>query len=111
MIASQIPARMIEVISPAGFEGFFRDLSQLLAAELPPPDVVAEIAAAHGLEFGKPDWLPRHHHQVRAQPTARALSEGTEPGQANPSQFPESHPIQSCRLTGLRTQRRDLRGY
>jgi mannose-6-phosphate isomerase-like protein (cupin superfamily) len=56
--AGQIPARMIEVISPAGFEHFFRDMSQLLAAGPPPPDAVAEIAAGYGLEFGEPDWLP-----------------------------------------------------
>jgi len=30
--AGQVPARMIEVISPAGFEGFFRDLSPFRAA-------------------------------------------------------------------------------
>jgi quercetin dioxygenase-like cupin family protein len=56
--AGQIPARMIEVISPAGFEGFFRDLSELLAAGPPPPDAVAQIAASYGLQFGEPAWLP-----------------------------------------------------
>jgi hypothetical protein len=56
--AGPVPARMIEVISPAGFEVFFRDLSQLLANGPPPPDTVAEIAARYGLEFGEPDWLP-----------------------------------------------------
>jgi mannose-6-phosphate isomerase-like protein (cupin superfamily) len=56
--AGQIPARMIEVISPAGFEGFFRDLSRLLAAGSPSPDAVAELATGYGLGFGEPDWLP-----------------------------------------------------
>jgi mannose-6-phosphate isomerase-like protein (cupin superfamily) len=56
--AGKVPARMIEVISPAGFEGFFRDLSQLLAAGPPAPDMVAALAADYGLSFGNPDWLP-----------------------------------------------------
>ena len=56
--AGATPARMIEVISPAGFEGFFRDLSDLLTEGPPKPDAVAAIAAAYGLEFGEPGWLP-----------------------------------------------------
>ena len=55
--AGSSPARMIEVISPAGFEGFFRDLSNLLAAGPPAGEAVAEIAAEYGLEFGQPAWL------------------------------------------------------
>ena len=56
--AGKTPARMIEVISPAGFEGFFRELSDVIAAGPPPPDAVAGIAANYGLSFGSPDWLP-----------------------------------------------------
>ena len=33
--AGPTPARMIEIISPAGFEGFFRELSDLAAAGPP----------------------------------------------------------------------------
>lgn len=56
--AGATPARMIEVINPAGFEGFFDELSALLAGGPPLPEAVAEIAARYGLEFGRPDWLP-----------------------------------------------------
>jgi mannose-6-phosphate isomerase-like protein (cupin superfamily) len=56
--AGQVPARMIEVISPAGFEGFFRDLSQLMEAGPPAPEVLDELAARYGLQGGNPDWLP-----------------------------------------------------
>ena len=56
--AGATPARMIEVISPAGFEGFFDELSALLMAGPPLSEAVAEIAARYGLEFGRPDWLP-----------------------------------------------------
>jgi quercetin dioxygenase-like cupin family protein len=57
--AGAIPARMIEVISPAGFENFFRELSELLLS-VSEPDLsqIAEIAGRYGLQFGQPDWLP-----------------------------------------------------
>ena len=56
--AGKTPARMIEIISPAGFEGFFRELSDLVAGGGPSPEDVALIAKRYGLEFGRPDWLP-----------------------------------------------------
>jgi quercetin dioxygenase-like cupin family protein len=56
--ASDVPARMIEIISPAGFENFFRELSELLATGPPEPEQVPALAARYGLQFGEPDWLP-----------------------------------------------------
>jgi mannose-6-phosphate isomerase-like protein (cupin superfamily) len=56
--AGKVPAHMIEVISPAGFENFFQELSNLLAAGPPPLDVLAELGSNYGLQFGNPDWLP-----------------------------------------------------
>ncbi len=55
--AGSVPARMIEVISPAGFERFFKELSDLAASGPPSPEAVAEIAGRYGLEFGRPEWL------------------------------------------------------
>lgn len=52
------PARMIEVITPGGFEHFFRELSELLAAGPPPDGAIPEIAARYGLIFGTPGWFP-----------------------------------------------------
>jgi hypothetical protein len=49
---------MIEVISPAGFENFFQELSDLLAAGPPPLEVLAELGSNYGLQFSNPDWLP-----------------------------------------------------
>src|SRR5688500_130628 len=56
--AGNTPARMIEIISPAGFELFFRDLADL--ADDGPPDFadIARIAESYGLEFGQASWLP-----------------------------------------------------
>jgi mannose-6-phosphate isomerase-like protein (cupin superfamily) len=56
--AGPVPARMIEVISPAGFEGFFCELSELVAGEPPPLDAVVKLADSYGLVLGEPDWLP-----------------------------------------------------
>ena len=57
--AGSVPARMIEVISPSGFEHFFYELSELLTSD-GSPDVaqIAELAANYGLQFGQPEWLP-----------------------------------------------------
>ena len=69
--AGSAPARVLEIISPAGFEGYFEQLSDLLAAEGAPPDpakvgVIADrfgleldlasiprLTAEHGLTFGR----------------------------------------------------------
>ncbi|MFF5494258.1 cupin domain-containing protein [Streptomyces aquilus] len=57
--AGAVPARMIEIISPAGFEHCFREIADMLADGPPPTDdAVAVLAAKYGLEFGRPAWLP-----------------------------------------------------
>lgn len=55
--AGAVPARMIEVISPAGFEHFFWDMGELTAGGPPDPEQAAALANQHGLEFGDPAWL------------------------------------------------------
>jgi quercetin dioxygenase-like cupin family protein len=56
--AGSAPARMIEIISPAGFEVFFRDLADLIATGAPPSDEIPALAERYGLQFGRPEWLP-----------------------------------------------------
>jgi mannose-6-phosphate isomerase-like protein (cupin superfamily) len=56
--AGKTPARMIEVISPGGFEGFFHNLSDLIAEGQPAEEEVERLAATYGLQFAAPDWLP-----------------------------------------------------
>jgi mannose-6-phosphate isomerase-like protein (cupin superfamily) len=56
--AGPVPARMIEIISPAGFELFFRDVAELAAtgtADI--PEFVA-LADSYGLQLSEPDWMP-----------------------------------------------------
>jgi len=56
--AGSVPARMIEIISPAGFEHFFREVAEILAAGPPAAGQGAELAERYGLQFGEPAWLP-----------------------------------------------------
>ena len=63
--ASDEPARMIEIISPAGFEKYFLELAEATAAVggRPDPSVIAPIAERFGLSFDfaeVPDLVARH---------------------------------------------------
>jgi len=51
-------ARMIEVITPAGFERFFGELADMTSAGAPDPAAVGELAARYQLPFAQPAWLP-----------------------------------------------------
>ena len=55
--AGSIPARMIEIISPAGFEHFFREVVEILREGHPNPDQGMLLAERYGLRFGNPEWL------------------------------------------------------
>jgi quercetin dioxygenase-like cupin family protein len=55
--AGKEPARMIEVITPAGFENFFHAMAELMAAGPPPVPQMMELAAAYGLEMHQPEWM------------------------------------------------------
>ena len=56
--AGAVPARMIEIISPAGFEHFFREVAELIAAGPVVAGQGGDLAERYGLQFGEPDWLP-----------------------------------------------------
>jgi quercetin dioxygenase-like cupin family protein len=56
--AGSTPARMIEVISPAGFENFFRDVVDLAESGTVDAAAGARLADAYGLVFAEADWLP-----------------------------------------------------
>jgi quercetin dioxygenase-like cupin family protein len=63
--AGRTPARMIEIISPAGFEKYFIELAEAVAAAggLPDPETMDSIAGRFGLSFDLaevPDLVARH---------------------------------------------------
>ena len=55
--AGSTPARMIEIISPAGFEGFFRGFADLNDAGPIDPAAVAGLGERYGLPYADPEWL------------------------------------------------------
>ena len=55
--AGDVPARMIEIITPAGFDKFFRELAAANAERPMTPPEVAEMAARYELPFADPDWM------------------------------------------------------
>jgi hypothetical protein len=63
--AGSEPARMIEIVSPAGFEKYFIELAQATAAAggRPDPSVIAPIRERFGLTFDfseVPDIVARY---------------------------------------------------
>ncbi|WIX82650.1 cupin domain-containing protein [Amycolatopsis carbonis] len=65
--AGKTPGRIVEIITPGGFETYFRELSDLLLAHadgtlgdaknLHETDEFARLATKYGLTYGTPDWL------------------------------------------------------
>jgi len=55
--AGDEPARILEIIAPAGFEDFFRELDAMGGALKAPPEELAALNARYGLEM-VPDSVP-----------------------------------------------------
>jgi quercetin dioxygenase-like cupin family protein len=63
--AGDEPARLLEIISPGGFEGYFAELAPLLPPERPEPDfaAIAALQARYGIEMdmSSVERLTREH--------------------------------------------------
>ena len=61
--AGDEPARLLEIISPAGFENYFRELAPLLAAEPRDEAAIGEVVARYKLDidFGTIPVLAERH--------------------------------------------------
>ena len=55
--AGDEPCRILEIISPAGFEGFFNELVDMGGVTQAPPEKLAELCARYELEMD-PDSVP-----------------------------------------------------
>ena len=55
--AGDEPCRILEIIAPAGFEDFFRELDDLGGALQAPPEELAALSERYGLEM-QPDSIP-----------------------------------------------------
>ena len=56
--AGETDARILEIISPAGFERYFEELVELFLPGRPAPEVLREVAQRYGLETD-PTSIPR----------------------------------------------------
>lgn len=77
--ATDEPARLLEVISPAGFEQFFAELSALIATGHVDHQKLGALNAAYGLQVDPEGTaqIAAEHRLVTAPP-----GEGTDPGPA-----------------------------
>jgi hypothetical protein len=73
--AGPAPARLIELIAPAGFEQFFDQLAEIYAAAgtgLPDQQAIGELAARYQLSFTNPEWIPalkdKYHLKLLGEP-------------------------------------------
>jgi mannose-6-phosphate isomerase-like protein (cupin superfamily) len=55
--AGDEPARILEIISPAGFEKFFAELAPLSSGGAPDPEAFSELCGRYALDM-QPDSLP-----------------------------------------------------
>ena len=62
---------MIEIISPAGFEAYFRQLAALAAASAVTPQELGRLSEQYGLPF-PPRLAARRDRPLRADPAAGA---------------------------------------
>ena len=72
--AGSEPARLIELISPAGFEKFFDELAEIYAAAgtgLPDQQKIGELAARYNLSFVMEEWVP----ELKAKYNLKLLGE------------------------------------
>ena len=56
--AGKSPARIIEIITPAGFEGGMREVAAMAAAGSLDPEALGALASRYGMSFEEPAWLP-----------------------------------------------------
>ena len=71
--AGKTPARMIEIISPPGFEGFFRELSEMTAAAGFEPSSVAALGDRIRPSVRAARLAGGRHRPVRPDPDATGL--------------------------------------
>ncbi len=67
--AGNAPARLVEILTPPGFEGYFEEMGQLFAESRggpPDPERAAKVCAKYGLrlDFGSIPVLMREHGLV-----------------------------------------------
>lgn len=66
------PARILEIISPAGFEKYFLEMSEALRGDGPPDaEKISEIASRYGLTY-EMSWIAELVRKYGLKPPARS---------------------------------------
>lgn len=55
--AGSTPGRIVEIIIPGGFEQYFGDLGDLMAAGVTDRAALGALAEKYGVTYGHPEWL------------------------------------------------------
>lgn len=76
--AGRSVARIIEVITPAGFEGAMREFAAMVAAGPPDPETLGALAARYGISFEEPEWLAEVIARYDLTPPPSPDREGAE---------------------------------
>lgn len=74
--AGNEPGRIVEIITPGGFENYFRELSELLGDHINSPvgtplhelPEFGELADKYGLTYGDPEWMGDIVRRYRLNP-------------------------------------------
>lgn len=69
--AGDVPSRMLEIISPAGFEGYFSELVAMGGSARHDPATLAELASRYGLEIDRqsiPELVKRFELRFPGEP-------------------------------------------
>ena len=93
--AGDTPARILEVISPAGFEGYFRELVELLEQGVPPAPERAALANRYDLDIDL---------QSPAAPDRRSRGPLRRRGRRHPRLVPRVIPQNQVPLPGTDTE-------
>jgi|SRR5579871_2440143 len=66
--AGDTPARMIEIIAPAGLEDYFSHLAALIDPGPPETSRIAQLSSDYGISYAQPGWLPELISRYRLNP-------------------------------------------
>jgi hypothetical protein len=66
--AGEKPARILEIITPAGFEKYFLEMSEVLRSDgTPDVEKIGEIASRYGPTY-EMDWIPELVRKYNLKP-------------------------------------------
>jgi quercetin dioxygenase-like cupin family protein len=62
------PARLLEIISPAGFEKFFAEAGELFKGTTPDPEKIQSLSGKYHASLGWNEWIPELTKKYKLKP-------------------------------------------